>query len=704
MQLLSDEFVETYKNKKPPFGGEGLGEFVYLRTYSRFLEKENRREEWYETVRRVVEYSMSLHIGKGNLTREAESLFDNIFNLRLFPAGRTLWIGGTKAAEKFPMANFNCSFRVIDSLDAFTEIFYLLMLGCGTGFRILPDDVAKLPKFIKRGKLEHAPYEYNGDEFSEAQTRSFYLDTMHLHIIRVGDSKEGWVDALKSFFEAKLYGRNIKIFYNDVRPEGSILKTFGGRASGPTSLRNMFENINDVINNSPLQFPSNNVTFDSYTKLRPIDALDICNIIAYNVVVGGVRRSSQIALFDINDKDVLNAKVDLYTPGSSNYGKYWRAMSNNSIFFTEKPSQEQLIDIFERISHNGEPGFLNAVAASERRPNYEGGNPCMEILLDNRGMCNLTEVNLNAFVLPDYGLDETGVMEAVYHAVRVGLRQTNVTLELPEWDKIQKRDRLIGVSLTGVMDAFDGLNWPSELRNEFLLNIREFAQETAREYAKEMRIPEPLLVTTVKPSGTLSQLPTVSSGVHRSFAQHYIRRVRVTSSDPIAKTVYNLGYPTYPETGQGPIKSEFDKLDWTEKDNVLKSANTWVVEFPVQTNGKIQASEESAVKQFNRYLNFQEFWTDHNTSITIYFKQDEVGELIEKILQNWDRYIAVSFLPTDNNTYNLMPYEITDQQDYFQRKVSVIPEQIKPTLNNLETGFIDEVLDPSCASGICPVR
>lgn len=715
MQYLSDQFLEQYKTKQPPFGGNGFGELVYLRTYSRWIDSENRRERWWETVRRVVEYNMSLHLNPYNLKQdylvdEAEDLFDNIFNLKVFPAGRTLWIGGTEAVKKYPMANFNCSFRVVDDLDAFTEVFYLLMLGCGTGFRILPSDVVKLPKFIKRGTLEHMPYEYNGREFSEDKTRAFYTTTEpRYHIIRVGDSKEGWVEALRSFFEAKLYGRNIKIFYNDVRPAGSILHTFGGRASGPDGLRNMFENINNIIDNSPLQFPSENVTFSTYTKLRPIDALDIMNNIAYNVVVGGVRRSSQIALFDINDTDVLNAKLDLYTPGSPNHGKFWRAMSNNSVFFQNKPTKEQLSDIFERISHNGEPGFVNADAGRMIRPNFNGINPCAEILLDNKGVCNLTEVNLSAFVkksesgLPK--LDRLGLEQAICWVVRMGLRQTNVTLELPEWDKVQKRDRLTGVSLTGVQDAFDKLEFTGDQIVALLQDLQDAAHHYAEEYAAQMRIPKPLLVTTIKPSGTISQLPTVSSGAHRSFAPYFIRRMRITASDPVAKVVQALNYPIYPETGQGPIRDEFDKLGWGVKDEILKQANTWVAEFPVQTSATYPASQESALFQYKKYLSFQKNWTDHNTSISIYFKKEEVPELINYILKTWDGYIAVSFLPTDSNVYNLMPYEQIDFEEYKKREQNIIFTDVNELLNQIEKSeLLDVELDPSCATGVCGVR
>jgi adenosylcobalamin-dependent ribonucleoside-triphosphate reductase len=711
--FLSNEFVAQYKDKKPPFGGNGMGEVVYLRTYSRWLPDEGRREEWYETVRRVVEYNMSLHRGQaGDLIKEAEIIFDLIFNLKLFPAGRSLWIGGTEAAKKFPLANFNCSFRVVDDLGAFSEIFYLLMLGCGTGFRVLPEDVEKIPALRNDIEINHLPYNYNSS--SKEKTDLKVENKIGLvYTITVGDSKEGWVDALKDYFTILLTTDipvDIEIDYNYVRPAGSLLKTFGGRASGPEGLRTMFENIHNIISNAPQ-------CCEGYSKLRPIDAMDIMNNIAYNVVVGGVRRSSQICLFDINDKEILNAKKDLYVEGSPNYGKNWRAMSNNSVFFQEKPNKEQLQDIFTRIQNNGEPGFVNAVAARKRRPNFQGINPCAEILLDSQGVCNLTEVNLMAFaddVDSDGDLNILKLLHAIKYATRIGLRMTNVDLELEDWDIVQKRDRLTGVSLTGVMDFFDKWQFTPD-EQEFMLGIlKKAATQEAKTYAAEQRINTPLLVTTVKPSGTISQLPTVSSGIHRGFAPYFIRRIRITSSDPLAKVLKDKGYPVYPETGQGtaqfgynrpPTAEEFKNLSEFGKEVVLLGANTWVVEFPVKTATVTNAEDESALAQFHRYLQMQRTWTEHNTSITIYFSEDEVDGLIEEILRNWDNYIAVSFLPKYSNAYPLMPYEQISETEYNERLSSVGEGDIKEMLNLLERSeLLDDELDASCATGICPVR
>jgi len=506
MHLLTDEFIESYKTQSAPFGGNGLGYFVYLRTYSRWNEDLMRREEWYETVRRVVEYSMNLYQGpasKADLRAEAELLFDTMFKLRLFTAGRTMWIGGTESAKRFGEANFNCSFIVVDKLEAFTETFHLLMVGSGVGFRVLQEDVMQLPTFNTDIVVAHKPYhgKPKADRIEDTLVYEDNTDGKASILIVIGDSKGGWVDGLKYYLNAMLRPdvESIVINYDSVRPQGEELKTFGGRASGHQALKNMFRAIHKVIVKS------------SNGKLRPIDAMDIENFIGENVVVGGVRRTSEIALFSDTDTEILNAKVDLWTQGSSNYGNGQRSMSNNSIFFNEKPTKETLLDIFDRILNNGEPGFVNAEAARKRRPNFSGLNPCAEILLADRGVCNLTEVNMAAFINPDLreGYDKDGLFKAVELATRIGLRQTNVNLDLPEWDKVQKRDRLTGVSLSGMMDFQSALGWVksneqqwntfsiSDELADLLRDLNYTANQQAIYYAKEMRVPTPLLVTTI---------------------------------------------------------------------------------------------------------------------------------------------------------------------------------------------------------------
>ncbi|MDD4363843.1 MAG: ATP cone domain-containing protein, partial [Atribacterota bacterium] len=440
-KLLSDEFISKYKHLPNPFPTQ-LGQFVYYRTYSRWLTLEKRREYWWETVRRAVEFNCSLVLTSQH---EAEVLYDNIFNLKQFLAGRTLWTGGTGVSLKYPMANFNCSFAVLDKFSIFKELFYLLMIGSGVGVRVLKSDVEKLPKVRTNVKIIHEAYSpVSRDKREDLTSITFQKDIAH---IVVGDSKEGWVQSLDYYMDiiSKKEYRNINtiIFnYDNVRPKGEKLKTFGGTASGYESLEKMFSKIDKVVKNN---------CFGLMKKLRPVDCMDIANIVGQNVVVGGVRRTSEVILFDPDDQDILNAKNNLYEQIDGKWIKNieidFREMSNNSIFYTSKPSREQLSWHVKQMRYSGEPGFMNAEAAAKRRPSLEGANPCMEVLLDREQMCNLTTMNVMGFVY-DGKLNEKELLDAQRLSVRAGFRMTFLDLELDQWDIKQKRDRLVGCSLT----------------------------------------------------------------------------------------------------------------------------------------------------------------------------------------------------------------------------------------------------------------
>lgn len=343
-----------------------FGKFVFLRTYSRWLEDEKRRETFYEMAQRVAKYNVSLDTTLDTDDKEVQNIVDAMMRLEVFPAGRSMWIGGTKAAEITKLANFNCSFKVIDSLESFAEGFYLLLCGAGFGFRVLFNDVKKLPTLNTKTVLANKPY--NPKEKWERREDTVYFDdeddTAKSRLIVVGDSKLGWVDALRFYLDA-MSGEyeSIIINYDSVRPKGELLKTFGGRASGHKALRDMFRKIHTVI------------TKETVGTLAPINAMDIMNIIGEGVVVGGVRRTAEICLFDATDEEILNAKVGLFEQGHKNYGKYHRFMSNNSIYFEEKPTKEFLLNVMDRVRVSAEPGFINAAAGKVRRPNFNGVNP-----------------------------------------------------------------------------------------------------------------------------------------------------------------------------------------------------------------------------------------------------------------------------------------------------------------------------------------
>jgi ribonucleoside-diphosphate reductase alpha chain/ribonucleoside-triphosphate reductase len=699
MPLLSQEFLNQYPDN--PEWPSLLGQFVYLRTYSRFVEERNRRESWKETVHRVVEYSMSLDT-EGYpfaLQQEAEVLFDAMFNLKVFPAGRTLWTGGTEAAKKYPLSNFNCSFVVVDRFESFIDAFYLMMLGTGVGFRVLPQDVAQLPKVGTLVYLENEYVPVSAGYRQESTTCVLHQDGSYT--ITVGDSKEGWVDGLRYLLEKAAEGVGqqvvLRFDYSHVRPAGEPLRTFGGRASGHEALRNMYRQIIAVID-------------EAHGQLSTENAMDIMNLIGQAVVVGGVRRSSEITLFAADDERILEAKTGLWTDPAKQSKRY-RSMSNNSVFFTEKPTREKLTDIFKRIMDNGEPGFVNAEASAKRRPWYAGTNPCAEILLADNGVCNLSEVNMAAYVSEDGVLDRDGLMSAVALATRIGVRMATLELELPHWAAVQRRDRLTGVSITGYVEAMDRWGVDTTTESPELVSLLEEMQEVAHMaaygYADTLGISHPLLVTCVKPSGTIAQLPTVSSGAHASYAPYYIRRVRISNTDPLARAMASLGFVIYPEAMYA-APDVYDAMDPQIKKEVMEEASTWVIEFPIKTAANRPSSSESAVEQLNRYFILQKYWSDHNTSITVTFSPEEVDSLIDLLLERWDDYIGVSFLPKHTGAYPLMPYEEIDEAEHFRRSAQIYGITGQNIMNALVVreglGLIDETLEADCEGGACPIR
>ncbi len=682
--LLSEAFISQYKHKPNPM--KQLGSFVYYRTYSRWLPEENRREYWWETVRRAVEYNCSLI---PTTKKEAEKLYDNIFHLRQFLSGRTFWVGATEVAKNYPMANYNCAFQVIDDFDSFKDLFYLLMVGAGVGIRVLKSDIEKLPKIRTDFEVIHEDYTPTPYNMREDSTSIEFSHNNTAKII-IGDSKEGWVQSLDLFLKL-IYSNEYRkvntviLNYNHVRPKGERLKTFGGTASGHTSLKNMFIKISKIIKKRGV------VEEEIRINLRPIDCLDIANIIGENVVVGGVRRTAEIVLIGPDDKECIEAKNNLYKQIDGQWivdqDIIHRQMSNNSIYYKQKPQREQLHWMLNQMRYSGEPGWVNESAGLKRRPNMNGVNPCGEILLDSKGLCNLTTVNVYAFVNEDGTLNQEELFDAQRLSARAGYRMTCVELELPKWDYIQDRDKLIGCSLTGWQDMVNKVGLDKNEQAKLLTKLREIAKEAAKVYSSDIEQNEPLLVTTIKPEGTLSQLPTVSSGVHYSHSPYYIRRVRISSADPLCKVCEELGYPIFPEVGQE-----------------LETCTTKVIEFPVKAPEGITKYDISAIEQLENYQMFMENYVDHNCSITVHVKEHEWEEVEQWVWNNWEDIVAVTFLSLDNNFYQLLPYEAINEEEY-QKRVNAM----KPFIPNLLSKYekVETELDigtQSCENGVCPIR
>ena len=755
---LSPEFLEKYINSDSPLNPMGM--FVFYRTYSRFSNKLGRRETWLEACQRAIEYNVGLafnHLEKIGytpdlpaLTKEAESLFDSMYNTKQFVSGRTLWIGGGEnhVAEKYPLANYNCSFTAIEEWDDLADLFYLLLVGTGVGFKCTPEMATHLPPIRANVEVLHDEYKPSPSEKRLETTKWIDLEQGYAKVY-IGDSKEAWVEALRLFLDILTkheyeHIKTIKFDYNSVRPRGERLKTFGGTASGPEPLMEMFEGFHKVLTNQidaslePLQR-----AHGGYYNVRPIHILDMGNLIGNNVVVGGVRRTAEIFLMGSEDYETLLAKyainglwtdeqfqaherlgsqleavgkkpdwwntLTLEKGQNSRLGLDHRRMSNNSIAFSTKPDKAYLDMVFDLMRYEGEPGFFNEEEAARRRPNAVGTNPCGEILLDSHGVCNLTTVNMTAFINDDGSLDISGLEEAQRMSARAGLRMTLVDLELPEWNKVQQRDRLLGTSLTGVKDTFSAITrnfrsssdtyyneyTPKEYEDYVLRVLRNAANTESERYAAELRVNAPLLVTTVKPEGTLSLVAGgVSPGIHMSHSPYYIRRMRISSIDPLVQVVRELGWPISPEVGTPGASLE----------EQMNNARTLVIDFPVKTNSTQTKNDVSLSDQMDTYFQFQENYTNHNTSITMTVKNDEWDLAKELSWKNWDRWMGASFLAHDGGTYELAPYEEITEGEY--NNISARFKNFDPSLlykyETLETDV--ELIDEACDSGVCPIR
>lgn len=662
LKYLTQAFIDGYAKQRPDWGP--VGEITFYRSYSRWVDSLERRETWAETLTRVVEYSMSLDTVTPleELREEAKSLFDTLYNMRGFVAGRTMWIGGTKQTELNGLANFNCSFHDIRSIRDFRDLVLILMHGCGGGLGLRSDSVAAFRSqgiYTRSGKIAINNYEFIGVEGLPGLKSE--REGM-LHLI-VGDSREAWAQFVEDFLQAYLFGHQhqILITLDRIRPLGSRLKTFGGTASGPQAIVDFVHAVIDATRGK----------YDIDDEML----LDIGTAIGRMVVSGGTRRSALITLGDADSEAFRSAKT-----GEWYKDRPWRSQANNTIVFEDTPTKAELEEHFGRITQYGEPGLANGRAARDRRGDWRGLNACAEILLDSHQFCNL--VSFNFAYLAKHGVDPERLQRDIRNIVRHNLRITNSEIKDldPKWHDHQQRDRLLGVSFTGLGDYMALYDDAYPL----LRGLRQIVHEEADRYADHMGIPRPLLKTTVKPEGTISLLYGASSGLHDPYAPYFIRRIRISASDAVSKVLVQLGVP-----------NEVDQ----------SVPNTLVFSFPVKTSAKEAAGQKPATDQLKRYFALMEAWVDHNASNTIYVAEEDIPEVIDLLLDNWDNYVAVSFLAKNNTSYPQMPFEeIT--QDQYEAMVQSQPDlsRLSEILTQLEAEMtaVDDL--EGCESGYCPVR
>ena len=619
-------------------------QYIHKSRYARFIEEEKRRESWTETVSRYINFiSNHLKSKHKHIIPNKGELEEAIINLDVMPSMRALMTAGP-ALDRDHTAGYNCSYIPIDSVRSFDEVMYILLCGTGVGFSVERNNVEKLPRI------------------AETMEQS---DT----VIVVEDSKTGWAKAYKELIAMLYTGQIPKIDVNKVRPAGARLKTFGGRASGPQPLVNLFDFTINTFKNAVGR------------QLDCLEAHDIVCKIGEVVVVGGVRRSALISLSSIQDDRIRKAKM----------GQWWqdnpqRALSNNSACYTRTPDIGLFMHEWKALydSKSGERGIFNREAAKKkveengrRDPEHEfGTNPCSEIILRPYQFCNLTEVVIRATD------DEKSLRKKVRLATQLGTYQstlTDIKYLRKIWRDNTEEERLLGVSLTGIMD--NKLTIKAE--EELLSGMRKVAVDTNKKLAAELKIPQSAATTCIKPSGTVSQLVDSASGIHSRHNDYYIRTVRGDNKDPLTQMMKDQGIPSEPD--------------------MMNPNNVSVFSFPQKApKGAITRERYTAVEQLETWLRYQRHWCEHKPSCTVSVKESEWMEVGAWVYKHFDEVSGVSFLPHSDHTYQQAPYQDIDEKKF--------KEELKKMPTNVDFEKLSDYEDEdnttgtqelSCTAGAC---
>jgi len=602
-------------------------QFIHLSRYARWDYDKKRRETWGETVNRYFDFfqqhlreTCNYDLDNGEL----EQLKNSVLSLDVMPSMRCLMTAG-EALRKENVAGYNCSYIKVDSPRSFDEILYVLMNGTGVGFSVEDDYVNQIPTVA--------------EEFYDTDT-----------VIVVADSKLGWAKALKEMLSLLWTGQIPKWDLSRIRPAGSPLKTFGGRASGPEPLDDLFHFAVNIFRNA------------AGRKLKALECHDLVCKIAEIVVVGGVRRSALISLSDLNNGEMRHAKS----------GQWWetqpqRALANNSVNYKETPDigtfMREWLSLYD--SKSGERGLYNSLSARKqvermntdekerRQPKDDfGTNPCSEIILRSREFCNLSECVVR-------GWDTTkSLYEKVRIATILGTFQstlTNFKYLTREWERNCNEERLLGVSLTGIMDN-SLTNGQGDNLGKLLQKMREIAIKTNEEWADKLGISHSAAITCVKPSGTVSQLVDSASGIHARHNPYYIRTVRADNKDPLCKMMKEAKFPNEPD--------------------VMKPKHTTVFSFPMKSpDDAVCRTDVSAIDQLKLWMVYQEHWCEHKPSVTISVKEHEWMEVGSWVWDNFDSISGISFLPFSEHTYRQAPYQDCSANEY-NEALKTIPQDV----------------------------
>ena len=632
-------------------------QIIHVTKYARYLEEKKRRESWEETITRFMDY-MSVKV---DLDGKYKELHKALVNQEIVPSMRLLMTAG-EACERDNIAAFNCAYTSISSKRVFSEILYILMNGTGIGFSNERKKIDLLPP---------VPRELSWSD----------------DVIVVADSKKGWAVAFRKLMSSLWEGDIPNVDYSKIRPAGARLKTFGGRASGPLPLQNLFTFVTETFKGAKGR------------KLNSLEVHDIICMIGDIVVVGGVRRSALIGLSNLTDHRMRDAKTGQWYLPVQDGGNPHRMLANNSVCYTEQPDAKTFLEEWLSLvkSGSGERGIFNRIAAQNQASRWGrrsadldyGCNPCSEIILRDKQFCNLTEV----VVRQSDTYNE--LKKKIELATILGTYQSTLTdfkFLSEEWKKNTDEERLLGVSLTGIMDspllngAKDAVLQHRELVRglpTLLQELRDHARKVNIKWAERLNIPVSTAITCVKPSGTVSQLCNSASGIHARFAPYYIRRIQLDKKDPVCQFLLDNGFPLV--------------------DYEAKKETTMVASFPMKApEGAVCRGSQTAIEQMELWLMYQDDWCEHKPSCTVYVKEHEWVEVGAWVWKNFDRISGISFLPHSDHVYQQAPYEDITKEQY-EEMLSKMPTEIDWSAMIEDKDNTEASQTLACVAGACEI-